>query len=33
MFLTVPTALLAQEAKKDGRLSQLVYPEQEDEDD
>jgi hypothetical protein len=33
IFLTVPTALLAQEAKREGRLSQLVYLEQEDEDD
>jgi hypothetical protein len=31
--LTVRTALLAQGAKREGRLSQLVYLEQEDEDD
>jgi hypothetical protein len=32
-LVTVPTALLAQEAKREGKLSQLVYLEQEDEDD
>jgi hypothetical protein len=30
--MTAPTALLAQEAKRGGRLSQLVYLKQADED-
>jgi hypothetical protein len=33
MYMTAPTELLAQEARREGKPSQLVYLEQIDEDD